>query len=298
MAIPIIIEQMCYMALYMLCGYFLTKKSYLTLKGVQEISNILFIICTPLIMVHSFMIPFHIEEAKILLKLVIVSFLLLILSTIVSAVFFKDKKVEWFASTFSNAGFMGIPLVYGLLGSEGVFYITAFLVASNIYMWTLGIYKLSGRKELISIKQIVNSPSIRGLAVGLIFFLIPLEIPRVLTGAVYNITQINTVLAMMVLGHYIANTEITSILNTDTLKVSLVRLVVIPVLSIIMIRLLISDSLIRSTFIILVSAPSAVNTAILSMTFGENFEKGAGLVSGTTLLSVLSIPLMLYLSGL
>ena len=58
----------------------------------------------------------------------------------------KDTAIERFSSVYSNCGFMGIPLVNAMFGSEGVFYLTAFITVFNILAWTHGIIIISGEK--------------------------------------------------------------------------------------------------------------------------------------------------------
>ncbi|MCD7957486.1 MAG: AEC family transporter [Lachnospiraceae bacterium] len=47
--------------------------------------------------------------------------------------------VERFAVIYSNCGFIGIPLVQSILGSEGVLYLTAYMTVFNIFSWTHGL---------------------------------------------------------------------------------------------------------------------------------------------------------------
>lgn len=296
----IIITQMIIMALLMACGYFLTKYNHLSINGAQEITNILFKICTPAIMMNTFNMPFKVEVAKDFIKIFIISLLLLLISIAVSYLFYnKDsQRIEWFSSAFSNVGFIGIPLVSSIIGEEAVFYVSAFIIASSILMWTIGIFRLSKQRNLISLGHILRSPAIIGVFIGFIIFIMPFDLPYAISSAMKQITQINTVLAMIVLGHYIYTTPKSKIISMNGLKVSLVRLIIIPIASLILLYFIPLPKVIMSTLVIVVSTPCAVNTAMMSMKYGSDYEYGAGIVSLTTCLSVFTIPLIITLADL
>ena len=78
----------------------------------------------------------------------------LILAIIVSrATFKKEESLERFVAAFSNAGFIGIPLVQMTLGSDAVFYIASFVALLNILQWTYGVFIMTGDRSAVSIKN-------------------------------------------------------------------------------------------------------------------------------------------------
>ena len=72
------------------------------------------------------------------------------------------RPILWFACAFSNAGYMGFPLIRALFGEEGVLYASAFLTMFNILVWTLGVAVLSGKAEPRQVlRSVVTCPCIR-----------------------------------------------------------------------------------------------------------------------------------------
>ncbi len=73
----------------------------------------------------------------------------------------ERKKVLRFAVDFSNAGFMGLPLVEGIVGSKGVMYGSFFIVVFNIFCWTYGFRMMSGGQKM-SWKVLLFNPGSLG----------------------------------------------------------------------------------------------------------------------------------------
>lgn len=298
MDISVLLNQMGMMGLLILMGYIFGRTGKLTLKGAQEITNILFQICTPMIMVNALNIPFSVQTLNKYFVAFLVSLILLIISVGISIVCFKsNERIERFACSFSNAGFMGIPLVEQYLGIEYVFYVTACIIALNIVSWTIGIIMITGRKESVMLRQIIKNPAFTGLAIGLLFFVLPLELPTFITTTIKQVAQINTVLAMIVLGYYVSTTSVSKIINVRALKVSTVRLFLIPL--ILMVILGLGGSRLfdmREALLIVFAAPAGVNTALFAEQAGQDYAYATGIVSLSTILSVVTIPLMILLS--
>ena len=83
-----------------------------------------------------------------------------------------EGAVEKFASVYSNCGFMGIPLINGLFGAEGVFYLTGYVTVFNIMVWTHGVISFGGRGQKTSVKKVLSSPAIIATLLGLVTFLL------------------------------------------------------------------------------------------------------------------------------
>ncbi|AMC92513.1 hypothetical protein AOC36_00430 [Erysipelothrix larvae] len=298
MDINVLLNQMGMMGLLILLGYVFGRTGKLTLKGAQEITNILFQICTPMIMINALNMPFSIETLNRYFISFIVSLILILISVGISMIFFKsNERIERFACSFSNVGFMGIPLVEQYLGIEYVFYVTACIIALNIVSWTLGIIMITGRKESVMLRQIIRNPAFTGLAVGLLFFALPIEFPAFITTTVQQVAQINTVLAMIVLGYYVSTTSVSKIINLKALRVSTVRLIFIPL--VLMVILGLGGSRLydmREALLIVVAAPAGVNTALFAEQAGQDYAYATGIVSLSTILSVVTIPLMILIS--
>ena len=127
----------------------------------------------------------------------------------------RDVEVERISVIYSNVGFMGIPLVNGIYGTEGVFYVTASITMFNIFLWTHGVIMMSGSSEW-SFKAMLKkllSPSIIATIIGLICFLFQLMVPQTVKTAFEYIANINTPFAMLIAGVTIGKTNFKKLLT-------------------------------------------------------------------------------------
>ena len=296
-----IINQIIKMFILMGIGYFVYYKKWVNETGSQQMSNILLKICAPAITIVSFNIEFSKEKLYGIIIAFILSSLSIIIGLIVGKLIYGNtKRIEQFSIGFSNAGFMGIPLVQGLLGMEYIMYISTFLVVFNLFAWTVGVYLVSGRKDLITPKLILFSPAVIGLIIGLIVFISPVKIPFIIQEPLSMAGSMNTPLAMIVLGTYIAKSNIVKVFqNKEAYKVSFLRLIVVPIVTILIFKLIPNTYIdIKKVVIIAASAPTAVMVAMLAQQYDGDYEQGARIVSLSTIFCLITMPIMIILAQL
>ena len=161
-AVLTVISKVAVMLILIVVGYLVTKKGMLTERGASEITTLLIQIVTPCLIVNSFLTSEDSLSPGELLLSVGTSALAIALSIGLSLLFFRKepegrKKVLRFAVSFSNAGFMGLPLVEGIVGSKGVMYGSFFIVVFNIFCWTYGYSMMSGGQKM-SLKVLLFNP--------------------------------------------------------------------------------------------------------------------------------------------
>lgn len=293
-----VLQQISTMFLMIAVGYFLAKKNWLSEAGSQDMANILLRVCSPFIMINSFNITFSWSMLKGLGMTFLLSSLCFFASTLAARLVFKaEHRLEQFAVSFSNAGFIGIPLVSSLLGSAAVFYLTAYLVAFNIFAWTYGIYLISHRRELITLHNILLSPAMIGLVCGLVLFFSPMKLPEVLSTTLNSIGKMNTPMGMIILGTYIAKCRFGDLFKSRMAYLTVaLRLVVAPLMSFGLLSLFPQYNEIRMVILIASCAPIGVMVALFAQQYDGDFAYGAGMVSLSTILCMVTIPLMLILA--
>ena len=137
MLISILLRQIAIMALLAAVGVYLSRKGFLSPQGTKDLGAILLRVIIPCVIVKSYITEFSRER---LLELALSAGLALIgfiLAMVISyLVFGKRRRLENFAASFCNAGFIGIPLAQAIIGEEGVFYIAASVALLNLFQWT------------------------------------------------------------------------------------------------------------------------------------------------------------------
>lgn len=209
------------------------------------------------------------------------------------------QPVEEFAASFSNAGFMGIPLISMALGSSAVLYIAPFTALLNILQWTYGQNLLLGRRTG-SVKSVLLNPLVLALAGGLLLYALPMQLPDALQKAVSSVAACNAPIAMIILGYYLAEAPLKQIFTSGAAwRVSAMRLLLIPIISALMIvRLPLIGAEMKQALVIAASAPVGINVAIYAELLGKNYKKAVILICQSTILCLITMPLVIVLTEL
>ena len=173
-------------------GYIMFKTGKITNEGSKTIGNILIFLSLPCVMINGIVHERTPETMMGLLLSALFAAILLILSMIVSKVFFKSDAIAVFSTSFANPGFFGVPLIIGSLSSDAVFFITAFIVFLNILQFTYGVFIMTLDKKNISLKNIIKAPAIIAMLIGLFFFFTGIKIPKIPASIIENIANLNT----------------------------------------------------------------------------------------------------------
>ena len=296
----LLVKQNFIMLIYLLIGYFLYKKHLVSIQGSGDIGRILLYVIMPVAIVRSYLTDFSPEKLEMLAVSFILAVLSLTLSIVVGALFFQKKEgIERFGAAFSNAGFIGIPLVQMTLGEEAVFYVSSFVALLNILQWTYGVMVMTGDRSAISVNKIKTNPIVISFLEGILLFFLPVTLPGEIQGIVGTVASMNGPLAMIVLGIYLAQMPLKT-LFTDRMayKCSIVRLIVIPLLTIVIMMLFPAKyAAVKLTILIAAAAPVGSNVAIFAQIFEKDYLTAVKEVCLSTVFSVVSLPVVIGIAN-
>ena len=263
--------------------------------------NLLMFVVTPCVIVDCFQRPFD----RTMLGSLGLAFVFASLGHValiaLSALCFRrcagdTRRTLRLAAVFSNAGFMGLPLEQAILGPRGVFFGAVYVVVFNLFIWSWGVMAMKGEVEggrgAEGWKMVLN-PGTVGIALGLPLFLLSARLPTVLAVPVRHLANLNTPLAMLVIGYSLAGARLGAVAKTGGVYVAAaLRLVASPLLIVAAMlpfrRHLDPDMMLA--MVIAASAPVAAMVSIFAAKFRRDVDVGVAVVSGTTLLSVLTMP--------
>ena len=293
----IILRQICIMFIYMFIGFLLFKKELITREGSKSLANLLLYGVLPCVIVKSFLVQRTAENTVLLIASLIGSVVLLGMSMLIFHILFKKNPIEDFGVAFSNAAFMGFPLVSSVLGADFVFYAAGFGAMLNALQWTYGQSILAKDPSLRSPKAIVKNPLVISLVLGLAVFFTGFSFPEIITSTLGAMSALNAPLAMIILGVYLAQTDLKSMFTDMHLyKISAFRLFVIPALSVLLVKLFMrSYPEVGIALIISASAPIGSNVAVYSQKLGLDYTYAVKLVCLSTIFSIISMPLIIML---
>lgn len=298
MLILILLRQIAIMALLILIGLYLSKRGYLTLQGAKDMGTILLRLVIPCVIVKSYMTEYSRERLLCLALsagLALAGFLLAMLTA--HLVYGTRRGIENFAASFCNAGFIGIPLVQAAVGEEGVFYVAASIALLNLFQWTYGVYIMTGDRKAISAKTVLKNPVVAAIAIGLLLFILQIPIPDIAASTVGYIAGMNTPLAMLLLGTYMAKLSPRQMFDRRAYGCVLLRLLVIPaVILLVFWALPIRNQPVALAVYLAAATPVGANICVFAQQYDCDYEFSVVTVCLSTLLSVVTVPAMVLLA--
>lgn len=300
-ALLTIASKVAVMLIMIAVGYIITKKGVLTLQGAGEITSLLLKIVTPCLIVSSFLTAEGDLPPGEMLLAAALSALSMIIGIGLSLLCFRRepevrKKTLRFCTVFCNAGFMGIPLVQAITGDEGVVYGSFFIAVFNLICWTYGYRMMNGAGRL-SVKNAVLNPGVIGLAIGLPIYFLKIPVPQVLSEPVQFFSGLNTPLAMLVIGSYVARVNAREFLSdAGVYKAAALRLVLAPAVFLPFLLLAHPTPALLVSCAVQASCPVAANAVLFSVQYGGDSELASKTVAASTVLSILTIPLFTLLA--
>ncbi len=297
-----VLTQVTILFVLILIGVLLAKNKLLNDKSVSGMTDLVLVLVTPCVIVKSFFREFNKSDLRDLL----ISFLLgVIIHTafiLLTVLFLRDKNknrqaVLQYAAVFSNCGFMAIPLQQALLGDNGVFLGSSFVAIFNAFVWSWGLMIISGDKKSLNPIKIITRPAILALIIGFIVFILSIPIPKVLSEPVGMLAALNTPLPMIIIGYHLASSNVLKgFTDVKCILTILLRLIIFPAAAIIGMWLCGIKGNMLISLAICCAAPVAANTTMFSAKHGRDTELSVNLVSLSTLLSLITIPLMITLT--
>lgn len=295
-------EQVIILFVLMFIGFLFAKLKVLSDTGIKNMTDLVLYLVTPCIMIKSFMREFDRNTLKALLislgAAVLSHFIFIILSTLLLRS--KDisrQTVLRFSAIFSNCGFMSLPLLEALLGEDGVFFGSSYIAIFNLFIWSYGIFIMGGGKSSITFKKIILSPGIIGFALSMIVFLCSIKLPDIIYQPISYMAGLNTPIPMIIIGYHLAQSNLLKGLkDLNCLFAIFLKLFVFPL--IIMFTMYFCG--IRGTLLLSItisaSAPTAAMSTMFSSKYNRDTELSVTMVSLSTLLSLVSMPLVITLA--
>ena len=287
--------------IFIVLGYVTVKFGMFSQKGLGEITTFLLYVVTPCLIVDSFLSAESGSlDAMSLLLAVVLPAVSMFMSIAGSYLFFKKeepnrRKVLRFALIFCNVGFMGVPLVQGIVGAEGVLFSSFFIVVFNVISWTYGYTMMGGGK--VRIKTLLMNPGVIGLVIGLPLYFLDVQLPDLIASPVNMISAVNTPLAMIVVGGYIARVNWREFISDIAVyKLAFLRLIVAPALYLVVALLVRPNETLLLSSVIQAATPVAANTVLFAVQFKNDAALASKSIAVTTALSVLTIPLFTILT--
>ena len=301
-SLSLVSKQVGVLFALMVVGFLCNRRKLLNAVAIKGITELLVLIVTPCVIVHSFIQQkFAVSLLGDLGWALAMSVFAHAVGAAIAFLCLHDRNpnrggVLRFATIFSNAGFMGIPLEYALLGADGVFFGAMYVVVFNLVCWSLGVAVMCRGMKNVGLRALFVNAGTVGVALGLPFFLFSLKLPEVVGRPVAMLADLNTPLAMIMVGWYLAETDFRPVLRCGAAYgVAALRLVAVPLVVIAAfagVRACVPalNSVMAVAISTAAAAPTAALTTVIAARYDKDVSTATSLVSGTTLLSILTMP--------
>ena len=308
------VECVLSLSLIGLVGYVLDKKGWFGADIKAMLPRFLTLVTLPPYMVHNVLNTFSRDDLIHLIYGSAVPAPSIALAALFSHLMSKFmKKPEKRAGIFrtgiftSNTIFIGLPVNIALFGEAAIPYVLLYFFANTTFFWTLGNYLLSldgdrPRQEnvwsLATMKRIL-SPPLLGFALGISLTMLDLKPPAFLMDAAGYVGGLTAPLAILFIGITMAGVKISQIkLDRDVLMLLFGRFIVSPGIIILLTRFIELPPLMTKVFIIQSSLPVVTSAVMMAAYYRSDAEYASVVVSLSTLLSLLTIPLAMVLISL
>ena len=295
-------QQVIILYIIVAVGFICDKTKVYTEKAARLTNDLLFYIVTPCIIIQSFTnVEFTHENFRNLMMSFIGGTVLHLAGILISLPLFnkhpiETKSVYKFAIVQGNVGYMVLPLAAAVLGEEGVFFCSGVLIPFNICQFTYGMYLMKG-KGSFQAKSLILNPGVISVVLGLPLFILNVKLPQIISAPVGYIASLNTPLAMLMFGTYLAKTDLKkTFFRKESYVVAVTKLFLVPLISIGIYRLLGLTGTLLTALTISASAPSANSTVMFSTKYNRDNAAASQTVAVVSFLSVITMPIMIALS--
>lgn len=302
----ILANQVAVMFLLLATGMLLYKIKMITDEGNRQIAGVVLYVVAPLLILDTYSMEYDATITKNMFLGFLLSAISIIIGIVISYVLkWKSKEesysTERFTVIFTNCGFMGIPLAQAVFGDIGVIYCTTYITMFNLFVWTYGLYLMRGKStEKRSLKEKLMpflTPTMFCIVIGLLVYFLQIPLPKQVKSAVSYISSMNTPLAMIVSGIYIAQGDLLGALRKGRVyAVSAMKCLAVPFFMIFVLMFLPFDEKLKTTILILSACPSGANGMLFANRFGGDTKTASNVFTVTTIASIACIPLMVMFS--
>lgn len=288
----------------MFMGYAVVKAGLMKSSESKSVSVILVYLVIPCVIIKAFQVDYTPDVQKglfLAIAAAVAIHILFLLITIPLKKIFQMDVIEQATSIYSNAGILVIPLVQELLGQDYVIYSSAYIAVQLILLWTQGKNMLC-EEEKLEWKKIFLNVNIISIIAGIVLFLFRIKLPAGVQDVLGMMNNMIGPLGMLLAGMAIAEVPLKSIFTKKRNYLSVAfRLLLYPVLGLFLMKAIqIVVNLENSSQILLTVYLACVTPACASVTsMAQLYDKDAAYASSlyvlTTLLSIVTMPVMVYL---
>ncbi len=236
-----------------------------------------------------------VDAVKIWASSIIVMLGCLVIAWLVFKLFRQKHSGLYAPISMMNTVNIPFPVMYLAYGAEGLTAATLFYIPNVILVYTLGIYLMAGKRWKDNMKEVLRQPVIYAAILGLIVNFLRVQVPSLIINSLDFISLMAIPLVLIVLGHNLSRAGMSSL--PTTLLACVLRMGVGLAIGLAVVQVLDITGIFRSVVILDAAMPAAAASAILAAKYHNEAEMVSSVVFLTTVVSLVSIPIMLHILG-
>ena len=297
-------------------GVVLVKTKLLKKEDSVALSKISVFLLSPCVIVSSFSMEVDGKAGQSLLLCffyaILANFLFLFLGTLLRKPLHLSP-VEEMSLEYTNCGNFVLPIVASVLGEEYLLYVSAYITVYNLLVWTHGIHLFQGKAEQTkeerskenAFLKILFNPNILAILFGVFLFFTKISLPAPISLAISDLGKMIGPISMLITGIILGSMSFKKILSYRRIyMVTAFRLLFFPFIYLLLISVLSRiDGFLDNPVLFLVTflsamAPAAANVSQFAILYGKEEEYASCINIFTTLCTIISVPILVYLSGM
>ena len=300
----LLMEQIIQLFLMIFMGFLIVKAKLLNSEDSKILSIIVLYLIIPCVIINAFQIDYTPQTVKgLLIALagsVMTQVILLIVVSILGRVFHLNE-VEVASIYYSNSGNLIVPIVMFILGKEWVLYGCVFMSVQLVFIWT-HCKKIISRESVYDWRKIVLNINMISIAIGIVLFLTRIHLPAIINNTLSAVGSMIGPASMIVTGMLCAGMDFKQIFaNKRVYFVSFFRLIIVPVIALFLIKCSQlstfssnGNKLMMIVFLAIIT-PSASTVTQMCQVYGNDSQYASAINVVTTLLAIVTMPLMVML---
>ncbi len=289
-------------------GYLVRKLNYVDDDFDSKLSKIVMTVACPALVIDSVLSNTDLPDSIVIWQVLGVSVILfavaLVLALIVPRLYPLPKEKRGghaFTILMSNVGFMGFAVCDAIMGSDSVLYVAIYNIISNLVLFSIGAWmvsstgtaSLSRKEQLTTMRKNLLSPVMIACIASLVLALLHVTDDGVVGQTFDFVGSMTAPAAMIVIGSTLAKYKVRDMLGNGWAYVTtFVRLIIVPAAVYAVGSLFIADAYLLATLTLVAAMPAAMVGVIMGVTYGGDLKTLSQCMFLTTVLSVLTIPLV------
>ena len=300
----LLMQQIVQLFLMIFMGYLIVKTGLVRDDDSKVLSKIILYLIVPCVIINAFQVDYTTDTVKGLLiafaASVMTQVILLVIISVAGRLLHLNE-VEVASVYYSNSGNLIVPIVTFILGQEWVLYGCVFMSVQLIFLWT-HCKKIISRESSYDWKKIVLNINMISIFIGVVLFFAKIHLPEIISNTLGSVGSMIGPASMIVTGMLFAGMNLKQIFaNKRVYFITFLRLIAVPLIALVLIKLsnLASFSADGNKIMLIVFlaiiTPSASTVTQMCQVYGNDSRYASAINVMTTLLSIVTMPLMVLL---